>query len=134
MEDTEKGIQATIAQETFEHNLVPWAGRPQVYLKLDFDAGKNPFAPTDSAQGRVVADSTQALSGQSLHVARVKEGKYIGASVPLLRHVTGLIQLVAREIVTYRETHGAFTIREQLLHVSGLGEKRFTQVSGRCPH
>ncbi len=56
---------------------------PQVYLKIDFDAGKNPFAPTDSAQGTLVADSTQALSGQSLHVARVKAGKYIGASVPL---------------------------------------------------
>jgi hypothetical protein len=27
MEDTEQGTQATIAQETFEHNLVPWAGR-----------------------------------------------------------------------------------------------------------
>jgi len=56
---------------------------PQVYLKLDFDDGKNPFAPTDSAQGTLVADSNQALGGRSLHVARVREGKYIGASVPL---------------------------------------------------
>ena len=30
------------------------------------------------------------------------------ASVPLLRHVSGLNQLVAREIVNYREQHGAF--------------------------
>jgi hypothetical protein len=27
MEDTEQGTQATIADVTFEHNLVPWAGR-----------------------------------------------------------------------------------------------------------
>ena len=50
--------------------------------------------------------------------------------VPLLRHVSGLNQLVAREIVNYREKNGAFANREQLLQVSGLGEKRFTQAAG----
>ena len=52
------------------------------------------------------------------------------ASVPLLRHVSGLNQLVAREIVTHREKNGPFANREQLLQVSGLGEKRFTQAAG----
>jgi uncharacterized protein len=52
------------------------------------------------------------------------------ASVPLLRHVSGLNQMVAREIVTYREQHGPFTSREQLQQVPGLGDKRFTQAAG----
>ena len=52
------------------------------------------------------------------------------ASVPLLRHVSGLNQLVAREIVTHRDRNGPFTTREQLLQVSGLGDKRFTQAAG----
>ncbi|MCS6866364.1 MAG: Tex family protein [Gemmataceae bacterium] len=52
------------------------------------------------------------------------------ASVPLLRHVSGLNQLVAREIVHYREKHGPFTSRQQLLQVPGLGEKRFIQAAG----
>ncbi|MCI0700562.1 MAG: helix-hairpin-helix domain-containing protein, partial [Planctomycetia bacterium] len=52
------------------------------------------------------------------------------ASVPLLRHVSGLNQLVAREIVNHRERHGAFVAREQLMQVPGLGEKRFTQAAG----
>ncbi len=52
------------------------------------------------------------------------------ASVPLLRHVSGLNQLVAREIVNYREKHGPFTAREQLLQVPGMGDKRFTQAAG----
>ena len=43
------------------------------------------------------------------------------ASVPLLRYVSGLNQMVAREIVEYRKTHGPFTSREQLLQVSGMG-------------
>jgi hypothetical protein len=56
---------------------------PQIYLKEDFDAGKNVFAPTDTAQGTLVADASQALIGRSLHVARVRQGGYIGATVPL---------------------------------------------------
>lgn len=52
------------------------------------------------------------------------------ASVPLLRHVSGLNQLVARELVSHRERNGKFTTREQLLAVPGLGEKRFTQAAG----
>jgi uncharacterized protein len=52
------------------------------------------------------------------------------ASVPLLRHVSGLNQLVAREIVNYREKNGPFSSREQVLQVPGVGEKRFTQAAG----
>ena len=52
------------------------------------------------------------------------------ASVPLLRHVSGMNQLVARSVVEHRERHGAFTSREQLLQVAGLGEKRYTQAAG----
>ena len=37
------------------------------------------------------------------------------ASVPLLRYVSGLNQMVAREIVEYRKNQGPFTSREQLL-------------------
>src|SRR5207249_2763108 len=52
------------------------------------------------------------------------------ASVPLLRHVSGMNQLVAREVVALRERGGPFASREQLLQVPGLGEKRFTQAAG----
>jgi uncharacterized protein len=52
------------------------------------------------------------------------------ASVPLLRHVSGLNQLVARELVEYRKQHGPFRSREQLLQVPGIGEARFVQAAG----
>src|SRR5207249_10889221 len=52
------------------------------------------------------------------------------ASVPLLRHVSGMNQLVAREVVEYRNHRGAFHSREQLREVPNLGEKRFTQAAG----
>src|SRR5262249_28284050 len=52
------------------------------------------------------------------------------ASVPLLRHVSGLNQLVARELVDYRKQHGPFRSREQLLQVPNVGPARFVQAAG----
>jgi uncharacterized protein len=52
------------------------------------------------------------------------------ASVSLLRHVSGLNQLVARELVDYRKQHGPFKNREQLLQVPSIGPNRFVQAAG----
>ena len=52
------------------------------------------------------------------------------ASVPLLRHVSGLNQLVARDLVEYRKTRGPFRDRRQLLQINGIGEARFIQAAG----
>ena len=52
------------------------------------------------------------------------------ASVPLLRHVSGLNQLTARRIVDYRKEHGPFAGRDQLTQVEGIGPATFTQAAG----
>ncbi|MBE7940800.1 MULTISPECIES: Tex family protein [Ramlibacter] len=52
------------------------------------------------------------------------------ASVPLLSRVSGLSPAVARAVVRWRESHGAFRNRQQLLDVSGLGPKTFEQAAG----
>ncbi len=52
------------------------------------------------------------------------------ASVPLLTKVSGLSESIATNIVTYREQHGAFTDRTQLLSVPRLGPKAFEQAAG----
>jgi protein Tex len=52
------------------------------------------------------------------------------ASVPLLRHVSGLNQLAARSLVEFRQQNGPFTRREQLKDVPNIGEARFTQAAG----
>jgi uncharacterized protein len=44
--------------------------------------------------------------------------------------VSGLNQLIARRVVEWREQHGRFANRKQLLEVSGLGEATFTQAAG----
>ena len=52
------------------------------------------------------------------------------ASVPLLSRVSGLSASVAKAVVRWREAHGAFRSRQQLLEVSGLGAKTFEQCAG----
>ncbi len=52
------------------------------------------------------------------------------ASVPLLTRVSGLSGSVARAVVRWREAHGAFRNRRQLLDVTGLGPKTFEQSAG----
>lgn len=52
------------------------------------------------------------------------------ASVPLLSRVSGLSGSVAKAVVRWRESHGAFKSRQQLLEVSGLGPKTFEQSAG----
>ncbi len=52
------------------------------------------------------------------------------ASAPLLARVSGLSTTVAKSVVRWREANGAFTNRQQLLQVSGLGAKTFQQSAG----
>ncbi|WP_299939640.1 Tex family protein [uncultured Microbulbifer sp.] len=52
------------------------------------------------------------------------------ASAPLLTRVSGLTATIAGNIVSYRDQHGAFTNRQQLLKVSRLGPKAFEQAAG----
>lgn len=52
------------------------------------------------------------------------------ASVPLLRHISGLNPMAARELVEYRKQHGPFRTREQLLQVPGIGPVKYVQAAG----
>jgi len=52
------------------------------------------------------------------------------ASTPLLARVSGLSNTTAQSIVRWREKHGAFKNRKQLLEVTGLGAKTYEQSAG----
>jgi uncharacterized protein len=52
------------------------------------------------------------------------------ASVPLLSQVSGLSKHLAQSVVRWRDSHGAFANRKQLLDVTGLGPKTFEQCAG----
>ncbi|WP_435007779.1 Tex-like N-terminal domain-containing protein [Tundrisphaera lichenicola] len=52
------------------------------------------------------------------------------ASVPLLRHVSGLNQLTARRVVERRSQQGPYKSRAELMEVEGIGPATFTQAAG----
>ncbi|WP_241576544.1 Tex family protein [Rosenbergiella collisarenosi] len=52
------------------------------------------------------------------------------ASVPLLTRVAGLTRMIAQNIVQWRDEHGRFMNRQQLLKVTRLGPKAFEQCAG----
>lgn len=52
------------------------------------------------------------------------------ASPALLQHIAGLSTGTANNIVTYRNEHGPFKNRQELLQVSRLGPATFTQCAG----
>ncbi len=52
------------------------------------------------------------------------------ASPSLLSYIAGVNMGIARNIVAYREEHGRFRNRKELLNVSKLGEKAFKQCAG----
>ena len=52
------------------------------------------------------------------------------ASKQLLTHVSGLNATIAENLVRYRNEHGAFKTRKELLEVPRLGPKTFQQAAG----
>jgi protein Tex len=52
------------------------------------------------------------------------------ASKALLSYISGISGKIAANIVSYREEHGAFKNRQQLLKVTGLGPKAFENCAG----
>ena len=52
------------------------------------------------------------------------------ASASLLEYISGISKTIAKNIVVYREEHGAFTSRAELLKVSKLGPKAYEQCAG----
>ena len=52
------------------------------------------------------------------------------ASAPLLEYVSGISKQIAKNIVVYREEHGRFQNRAELLKVPRLGPKAYEQCAG----
>ncbi len=80
----------------------------------DMDQNKLKFA-----LGNVVEDCVNSV-GVDLNTA----------SPSLLSYVSGINMGIARNIVAYREEHGCFTNRKELLKVAKLGPKAYTQCAG----
>lgn len=91
--------------------------------------------PQHIGVGMYQHDVTPKLLKESLESVVESCVNYVGvdlntASTPLLSRVSGLNQLTARRVVEWREKHGRFKTRKQLMEVSGVGDATFTQAAG----
>ena len=51
-------------------------------------------------------------------------------SISLLKHVSGISESIAIQIVMYRQQYGQFLQRSNLLNIKGVGDKTFEQAAG----
>jgi uncharacterized protein len=91
--------------------------------------------PKSIGVGQYQHDVNQAKLSQSLENVVVDCVNAVGvdvntASAPLLSSVAGLNQTLAKNIVEYRNTNGAFKNRADLHKVPRMGEKTFEQAAG----
>ena len=85
--------------------------------------------------GQYQHDVSQSNLGKSLDTVIEDCVNAVGvdvntASPALLSHVSGLNRTLAHNIVAYRDQHGAFTSRADLLNVERLGPKAYEQAAG----
>ncbi len=91
--------------------------------------------PKSIGVGQYQHDVDQKLLKKKLEETVESCVNYVGvdlnlASAELLKYVSGLNRTVAKNIVKYRENHGAFRNRQQLNEVPKFGPKAFEQAAG----
>lgn len=95
--------------DTSSLNLAaPLSDGEKVHVPAEGEA--TPAAPADSASGGLVNLNT--------------------ASVEQLDELPGVGEATARAIIEDREANGPFTTPEDLMRVSGIGEKKFAKLEG----
>ncbi len=91
--------------------------------------------PKSIGVGQYQHDVDQRLLKQKLEETVESCVNFVGvdlnlASAELLKYVSGLNKTVAKNIVKYREDHGAFKNRQELMEVAKFGPKAFEQAAG----
>ena len=85
--------------------------------------------------GQYQHDMDQSRLKQTLSDTTVDAVNEVGvwvntASISLLKYVSGLNEKIASSLVAYRDEHGPFKERKDLLKVKGLGEKTYVDAAG----
>ena len=91
--------------------------------------------PKSIGVGQYQHDMNQKKLGDALSAVVEDCVNHVGvdlntASVSLLEYVSGISKALAKNIVAYREEHGSFKNRKELLKVAKLGPKAFEQCAG----
>ncbi|MDP3265395.1 MAG: Tex family protein [Sulfuricurvum sp.] len=125
-----------IAQEEYPNLDVTIRGAISIAQRLrDPMAALVKIDPKSLGIGQYQHDVDQKLLEKKLNEVTEDLVNRIGvdpnsASVSLLSYVAGVGSKLAKAIVDYRETNGAFKSKSELLKVKGLGAKAYEQCAG----
>lgn len=91
--------------------------------------------PKSIGVGQYQHDVNQVKLSRALHAVMEDCVNAVGvdvntASAPLLTCIAGLNESTAKNIIAYRDQHGAFKNRQELKKVPRFGEKAFEQAAG----
>lgn len=124
------------ASEEFPDLDVSYRGAVSIARRLqDPLAELVKIEPKSIGVGQYQHDVNQVRLARALHAVMEDCVNAVGvdvntASAPLLSCVSGLNDSIAKNIIAYRDQHGAFRNRQQLRKIPRLGEKAFEQAAG----
>lgn len=76
-------------------------------------------------------DEELIMSGHPGPVTKLKAGETLNINTATAEELTalpGIGDVLAQRIVAYRDAHGGFTSVEEIMNVSGIGQKRFESL------
>lgn len=79
-----------------------------------------PLAQTTAPQDVPAAETAQPPAGAKININT--------ATAEELDKLDGVGEKIAQRIIQYREQHGAFEVIEDIMKVSGIGEKKFAAM------
>lgn len=125
-----------IAQEEYPHLDVTIRGAISIAQRLrDPMAALVKIDPKSLGIGQYQHDVDQKLLAKKLSDTTTDLVNRVGvdinsASASLLSYVAGVSKSVAKNIIEYRQTQGAFKSKAELLKVKGVGAKLYEQAAG----
>lgn len=137
---SEAGASVYSASELASHEFptldVSYRGAVSIARRLqDPLAELIKIEPKAIGVGQYQHDVNQYKLSRALHAVMEDCVNAVGvdvnsASVPLLKCIAGLNETIAKNIVAYRDEHGAFKNRTHLKNVPRLGDKAYEQAAG----
>ena len=125
-----------LAKEEFPHLQVEQRSAVSIARRIiDPLAELIKIDPQSLGVGQYQHDLSQTRLKERLDFAVSKVVNRVGvdintASAQLLRHVSGLNAVSARNIVAYREEHGSIRSRREIKKVPRIGERSYEQAAG----
>lgn len=108
--------------------LLPEADTSQMNLAAGLSDGQKVFVPARAEEGAAAAAPGGGAASQTDAGSLVNINL---ATADQLQALSGVGEATARAIVEDREAHGPFSSVEDLMRVSGIGQKKFDKLKGQ---